>query len=310
MRVVFFGSPRFAIPSLKILHESDHQILAVITQPDKPKGRKRLISPTEVKKFASEHGLRILTPINLNDLNFTAQYKELEPDINIVVAYGRIMPGWIIDYPSGGTLNAHASLLPRWRGAAPINRAIMAGDKETGITIQHVVEELDAGDIALQQATPITEDDNYGSVSQKLADLAANLLLQALDLKKDGKLPKKKQDESAVTYAAKIVTEDRFVDFKMPAAEIVNRIRGLAPKPAAFAVIDNRRLKIIKASIAEGKGEAGKVIRVIKTGIIIGTSDKAVLVEEVQPEGGKEMPAFEYAKGRHIKISPPLTGGD
>lgn len=306
MKLVFFGSPEFALPSLKTLHKSKHQIIAVISQPDKPRGRRQLVTPTPVKDFAVQAGLKVFTPEDLNEERFTQEYKELGADINIVVAYGQIMPVWLIDYPPHKTLNAHTSLLPRYRGAAPIARAIMAGDKETGVTIQNVVEKLDAGDIALQEKVRISEEDNRQSVSVKLANLAAVMLPEALDLKEKAKLPMIKQDEANASYASKINKEEQKINFSEAAQELFNKIRALAPKPGAYVIFNDKRLKIIKASVEEVKGDCGEIIDINKEGILVGTNDKSLLLQTVQPEGGKVMNAYDFAKGQHISMGTRL----
>ncbi len=287
MRIAFFGSPEFALPSLIEIQKSDHKIDVVISQPDKPRGRKLIITPTPVKEKALEFNLSVLTPLNLNEDDFMQQYKSFNPEVNVVIAYGRLMPDWLIDYPKHGTINAHASLLPRWRGAAPIRRAIMAGDKKSGVTIQHVVQELDAGDIALREEVDILPDDNNQTLSEKLAKLSAKLLVQALDLIKNDNMPKIKQDDALVTYAEKITKDDLKLDFNLPAEELLNKIRALAPKPGAYTFFKGKRLKILKAKIAENSAE----------GFVIAAADKTILVEELQPEGGKVMSAYEFARG-------------
>lgn len=306
MRVVFFGTPEFALPSLKIIYESGHQITAVITQPDKPKGRKKITTPMLVKSYALEKGLEVLTPVDLNNESFTNDYKALSAEINIVVAYGKIMPLWLIEYPPQKTLNAHASLLPKYRGAAPISRAIIAGEEETGVTIQYMAEKLDAGDIALQKKIKITEDDNSKILSVKLANLAAQMLIEALDLKERGKLPKSKQDETQTSYAPKIEKGELRIDYNQSANKLFNKVRALAPKPGAYSVFKEKRLKILNAQIGQEKGKPGRVIKVDKAGILVGTKDKSLLVGTVQLEGSKIMSAYEFAKGHKIEIGEIL----
>lgn len=306
MRVVFFGSPEFALPSLKAIYESSHQIAAVITRPDKPKGRKRKVTPTAVKSYALKNGLKFLTPSDLSKESFVDEYKALNPLINIVVAYGKILPSWLIEFPPNKTLNAHASLLPKYRGAAPITRAIMAGETETGVTIQYMTEKLDAGDIALQKNIKITEDDNYQTLGVKSADLSAQMLLEALDLKEKGKLSKSKQDDSQASYAPKITKEELKIDFNQSADDLFNKIRALAPKPGAHSIFKEKRLKILKARVEDIKGGPGQVIRIDKAGILVGAKVKSLLLEAVQLEGSKVMGAFEFAKGHKIKTGEIL----
>ena len=307
MRLVFLGSPQIALPSIKAIHEAGHDIVGVITQPDRPKGRKLVSSPTPIKKFALENQIKILTPTDLNNTDFIEQYKELKPEINVVVAYGRIIPTWLIEHPAHDSINAHASLLPKWRGAAPIRRALMAGDKQSGVTIQQVVEKLDAGDILLQEKIAIEEADNNETMSQKVAAVAAKLLLKTLDLTKKGDLPKKRQDESKVSYAQKLEKDELKVSFSKNAVDLENIVKGLAPKPGAFIEKDGRRLKILKAKAIEKKGVQGRVLEVSQEGIVVGAKDGSLLLQVVQREGSKQMAAFEYAKGHQIKEGDKLS---
>jgi len=300
VNLVFLGTPEFALPSLKALYESEHKILAVISQPDKPRGRNQVVSPTPVKVFAAEKGLQVLAPLNLNEPGFVSQYKALSPEINVVAAYGRIMPAWLIDNPPRGTINVHPSLLPKYRGPAPMARALIAGDAETGTTVQYVVEETDAGSIILQEKLKIEATDNNQTLSEKLAVLSAKLLLEALRLVEKS-LEGKRQDESQVSYAPKITKEELRLSLDEPASNLFNKIRGLAPKPGAYLVLQEKRLKIIKAQVEGYDGKPGEILKISKEGILVGTKNKAILLETVQAEGGRAMAAFEFAKGHRIE---------
>ncbi len=301
MRLVFLGSPQLAVPSLEALYKAEHQIIGLVSQPDRPKGRKLISAATPVKKFALENDITVFTPTDLNEPGFVEQYKGLEPEINIVVAYGRILPKWFIEHPKHGSINAHASLLPRWRGAAPIRRALMAGDKKTGMTIQQVVQKLDAGDIVLQEEINVQSGDDNEIMSNKMAGLAANMLVETLDLINKGDLPKKRQDEKKATYADKIEKAELRLDLNENAPDLQNKVKALAPRPGAFIMRDGKRLKIIKAAADEKSGEAGKVMVVEQNGILTGTGEGSLWLQEVQAEGGKKINAFDYAKGHNVK---------
>lgn len=301
MNLVFLGTPEFALPSLKALYDSEHKILAVICQPDKPRGRNQLVTPTPAKAFAAKKGLKILTPLNLGEPGFLSEYKALNPEINVVVAYGRIMPGWLIDYPARGTINVHPSLLPKYRGPAPMARALMAGDAQTGTTVQYVVEETDAGNIILQEKLKIEAEDNNQTLSEKLAKISADLLLKALKLIEENTFEEKRQDETKVIYAPKITKEELRLSFEEPSEKLFNKIRGLAPRPGAYLVLKEKRLKILKAEVNGNDGRPGEIVAISKEGILVGTKDKTILLKTVQAEGGRAMDAFEFAKGHRIE---------
>lgn len=307
MRIVFFGSPEFALPSLEALLDSKYEILAVISQPDKPKGRRQVLLPTPVKSLALENGLKVLEPFNLNEETFVNSYKALEPQLNVIVAYGRVLPGWIIDYPLHGSLNAHPSLLPKYRGPAPITRALTNGDKETGVTIQYVVEEMDAGDVLLQKKEEIVDEDNSLTLATRLAKVAAQMMLDAVNLLEKGALIAKKQDEKQVVYAPKIIKEELKLNLDEPAHVLINKIRAFAPRPGAFALFQGKRLKILKAEADKADGKPGEILKVGKFGIQIGVGDKSILLKEVQAEGAKAMEAFEFAKGHKVNKGTMLV---
>ncbi|TET55485.1 MAG: methionyl-tRNA formyltransferase [Actinobacteria bacterium] len=301
MKLVFFGSPEFALDSLRIIHESEHEILAVISQPDKPKGRGRILQTTPVSLFAQQTNLKLMKPQDLNEDSFTSQYKALKPEINVVIAYGRILPEWIIEFPEYKTINAHASLLPKYRGAAPITRAILTGEKATGVSIVFITKKLDAGDIIFQENVEIKTDDNARSLSKKLSALSADLFLKTLDLIKVEKLPTKKQDESQVSYAAKISKAELRIDFSQSSKELLDKIRAFYPKPGAYTVYEGKRLKILEAAPTETKGECGQVINIDKGGVTIGTKDGAIKIKKVKAEGKNEMSAYDYSQGHRVK---------
>jgi methionyl-tRNA formyltransferase len=248
MRVIFMGTPQLAVPILKRIIQSHHEVVAVITQPDKPVGRQQRIAPTPVKELAIEYGIPVLQPASLKDSGFQSEIREVKADIGVVFAYGKIIPQWLLDLPPHGLINVHVSLLPRWRGAAPIQRAIMAGDRLTGVTIMQMDAGLDTGDILFQKEIEISLQDTSGTIAEKIYGIGADLLMFALDEIEKGVVKRKKQDEAHVTYADKISDEDLEIDWCKPAEVIDNQVRGLNPKPGAYTFFDGKKLKVWRVS--------------------------------------------------------------
>ena len=303
MRIVFMGTPDFAVPSLKRLIQDGHEIVGVYTQPDKPKNRGMKLTPSPVKVVALEHNLPVFQPKTLKDEAVQQELKALAPELMVVAAYGKILPQAILDIPAVGCINVHSSLLPKYRGAAPINWAILNGESETGVTIMHVVAALDAGDIILQAATPIDLDESVEQLHDRLAVMGAELLGQAVAELAAGTAPGIPQDESQHTYAPMLSRELSPIDWTRSALEIHNQIRGLVPWPATTMELKGTRFKVF-ASLLTGENEnqpAGTVLGADKKGIRVVCGDGGVLcITEVQAPGKKRMKATDYLRGHPI----------
>jgi len=300
LRIVFMGTARFAVPALERLVGNRFAIPAVVTGPDRPRGRGRELSPTPVKEVASGNGLNVLQPERLKDAAFAEAIRSLGPDLIVVVAF-RILPPEVFRIPRLGSINLHASLLPRYRGAAPINRAIMNGEVETGVTTFFLEESVDTGNILLQARTPILPDDDAGTLHDRLADVGAEILLHTVRLIEQGKAVPRPQDPSRASPAPKIFKEDCRIDWHAPAENVRNHIRGLSPHPAAFTTHCGRVLKVYRSSIAEGSLAPGAVEA--RTGsLLVGTGDHPLALEELQLEGKNRMSAAAFLRG--YRISP------
>jgi len=297
------GTPAFALPSLEALLEAGEEVAAVVTQPDKPRGRGRKVSPSPVKDLALAWNLPVLQPRSLKDPVFLAALRAYAPELMVVVAYGRIFTPEILALPTVGFLNVHASLLPRYRGPAPINWALIRGDRETGVTIQWVKYEVDTGEIFLQERLPILAEDNAGSLAQKLAVRGAALLVQALEMLRRGEAVRDTQDEAGVTYAPLITPEMRLIDWKLPAPEVANWLRGLDPKPGAYTLRQGTVLKLFGARVKKDSGclaAPGTALRLTPQGLEIACGAGSVTVQELQLAGHKRLPAPEFLRGQPL----------
>jgi methionyl-tRNA formyltransferase len=296
MRIVFFGTPDFAVTVLKKIYNSENQILAVVTVPDKPRGRGKKLAPSPVKVFALEKKLPVLQPENLKDGKFLTTLRSLEADVFVVVAF-KILPEAIYSIPPKGSFNLHASLLPKYRGAAPIHWALINGEKETGVTTFFLEKKVDTGNIILQKKISIDEDDNLGSLYEKLSILGAEATLETLDLieKKNFKLLP--QDDALATPAPKITKEICRIDWNKTANEIKNLIRGLSPAPGAFFQSGGKNYKIFNAKVIEKNNLNVGEVKQTKKEIFIGCRNSALQILEIQPEGRKRMTAEEFLRG-------------
>lgn len=302
MKLVFLGTPDFACKPLEAIYESNHEILAVVTQPDKPVGRKAIITPCAVKSLAISKGLKTLS-YNKIRLEGIEDLKALNPDIMVTCAYGQILSKEILDTPKYGIINIHASLLPKYRGAAPIQWSIINGDKITGVTIMQTQEGIDTGDIIMQEELEIGKTETAGELFDRLSNLGASMIVKALDTIESGKAVYKKQDESKATKVGMIKKEDGKINFNDTANNIVNLIRGLNPWPIAFTKYDNKTLKIYSAVECDLKGNAGEVLASdLTSGLIIATGDKSISVLELQLEGSKRMRIKDFLIGRKLPI--------
>ena len=310
MKVLFMGTPDFAIPTLKALYDSGEEIVGVITQPDKPKGRGYTLTPPPVKAWALENSLDVYQPTTLKDEAFSELLSYLDPDLIVVVAFGKILPKNVLDYPKYGCINVHGSLLPKYRGAAPMQRSIIDGDKITGVTIMYMDVGLDTGDMLYKSEVEIAEDDNFENIHDKLSVCGASALIETVKLIKDGKAVRERQDESLATHAAKIEKSDCLLDFSRSAEEIHNLIRGLSPIPLSFThTPDGKLLKVTSAHIVDrdsrcGK-ESGEVIS-LDGEIVVACGNGKIAITGVLPEGKGRMSAGDFIRGRKINIGDIL----
>lgn len=310
MRVLFWGTPEFAAPPLRALLGEGFDVVGVVTQPDRPQGRSRsALVASAVKDIAVEESLAVFQPEKPREAGFIDAIRACAPDISVVVAYGHILPKDVIDLPRLGTLNIHASLLPAWRGAAPIQAAIREGDAETGVTIMRMVPKLDAGPILLQVPTPIVHDETYGELQLRLSELGALALIEALSLIDIGQMVEREQDESLATFAPKIEREHARIDWTRPAAEVARSIRAYDPKPGAWTILGGVEVKLFgargtAADRPTGAEDAspGAVIAVEESGAIIACGDGVVRITDAQPAGKRRLTMTELSRGRGIGV--------
>jgi methionyl-tRNA formyltransferase len=309
MRILFMGTPEISAACLKKLIDDKKNIAAVVTREDKPRGRGNVMTPTPVKALAIENGIPAYTPKTLKDGEFLNLLSEIAPDIILVVAYGKILPPEVINYPKYGCINLHVSLLPKYRGAAPMQRAIMEGESETGVTVMYMDEGLDTGDIITTESFPITKTDDFESVHDRSAEIGARLLSETVDLIFDGKAVRTKQDSALATYAKKVEKEDCKIDFTLDAAVVDRRIRGVTPIPGAFAYLNGKMLKICREGVVSASGAPGEVIEVNSSGdgyITVACGNDAIRVTSLIPEGKGRMSAGDFVRGRKIKLGDIL----
>lgn len=310
MNVLFMGTPDFACFSLSALLGSTHRVTAVVTQPDKPRGRGYTLTPPPVKVAALEAGLPVYQPTTLRDESFAALLQEIHPDVIVVVAYGKILPQNVLDYPKFGCVNVHGSLLPTYRGAAPMQRAIIDGCSVTGITTMYMAAGLDTGDMLLREECPILDEDNFETIHDKLGALGAAMIVKTLDALEAGTLTRVPQKEEDATYAAKILKEDCLVNFDTDARTVHNLIRGLSPIPLAFThTPDGKLLKLVSSQIADENvphDVPGKVLS-LDGGITVACRRGAVTLLSVLPEGKGRMSAADFIRGRKIAIDDLLS---
>ncbi len=295
MKIVFMGTPGFAIPSLKILHESKHEICAVVTTPDKERGRGQKITFTPVKQFAVENNLPVLQPENLRDENFISELKKFDADIFVIVAF-RILPKEVYTIPKSGSFNLHGSLLPKYRGAAPIQWSIIKGEKETGVTTFFLQEKVDTGNIILQKKMKIEDDDNLGTIHDKMSLIGADAVLETVNLIESGNFKFSEQDNSLATPAPKITKENSKINWEKSAEEIHNLVRGLSPYPCAYFVHNEKSYKVFKTKIVESNSAPGEILQ-NKKEVIFGCGKNSISILELQPEGRKKMTIEEFLRG-------------
>lgn len=309
MKVLFMGTPNFAVPSLEMLIEK-HQVCAVVTQPDRPKGRgKKLVSPI-IKEIALKHNIPVLQPERVKELEFIEKLKQFQPEIIVVVAFGQILTEEILNLPKYGCINVHGSLLPKYRGAGPIQWAIIHGEKETGVTTMMMAKGLDSGDMLLKSVMEIKEEDTYGSLHDRMSLVGAKTLEDTLKQIEEGKALPIPQNHEEMTIAPMITKETEHIDWNKTSWEILCLIRGLSPTPGAYTVYDGEYLKIWNAqdnfSAVQG-GKPGQIVETTKKGFVVQTGNGTVLVTEVQAKGGKKMAADAYMRGHEIKTGILLS---
>ncbi len=299
MKVVFMGTSEFAVSSLLKLSQSGHQIVAVVSQPDKAKGRGKKLSPTPIKEIALSLNLEIYQTNNIKSDQALAKIREWDPKIIVVASYGQIIPVSILEYPPYGCVNVHASILPEYRGAAPIQRALMAGAESSGVTIMYMDKGLDTGDILAQAVVPISDDMDHGMLENILAEKGAGLLIQVINEIEQGSALRVKQDDSQATYAHMLKPEDELINWCNPGEKIFNQIRALSPSPGAYTWLDDKKIKIFLARILEesAEGGIGQVVGLSKDGFVVKTGDKLLEVLEVQKEGKKRIKAGDFLRG-------------
>ena len=296
MRIVFIGTGEIGAPTLRALLNAEHEVAAVVTQPDKPVGREQRIEPPPIKKEIATTGIPILQPPRIKDPQAIEEVRRLTPDVIVVAAYGQILPREVLEIPRLACLNLHASLLPRWRGAAPIQAAIAAGDSETGITVMYMAEGLDTGDILLQRSVEILPNDTGGSLHDRLAQIAPEALLESLQLVAAANAPRIPQDNAFATYAPKLKREHGQIDWSESAEAIERKVRAYNPWPGAFMKVDGQNLKVFSASVVDLNGEPGEILRSDKD-LIIATGKGALSFTEVQLEGKRRMIAAKFLRG-------------
>lgn len=310
MKILFMGTPDFAVFSLRAMVEAGENVVGVVTQPDQPKGRGYVLTPPPAKVYAASRGIPVYQPETLRNGAFDETLREISPDLIVVTAYGKILPQSVLDFPPHGCVNVHASLLPAYRGAAPMQRAIMDGQTETGVTTMQMDAGLDTGDILLQGVVPIGDDDNLETIHDRMGEVGASVLLQTIQAMKNGTLTRTPQDGSRSTYAAKIEKADCRVDFSKPAQQVHNQIRALSPVPLAFAKLPNGKLlKIVASEIAQKAGvvaPAGTVVSLDGGAVTVACGVGAIRINELIPEGKSRMNAAAFINGRNVQVGEVL----
>lgn len=301
MKILFMGTPDFAAECLKALcEEGSNEIVGVVSQPDKPQGRHMELKPTAVKAYALKRGLKVYQPETLKDGAILPLLEELRPELIAVVAYGRILPEYVLNFPKYRCVNIHASLLPRFRGAAPIQRAVMAGDKVTGVTAMYMEKGLDTGDMIMKYEIPIGEEETSGSLHDRLAQLGGKALIETVERFKRGDFSAEKQDDSQSCYAAMLSKGEGEIDWSLSSEEIYNRVRGMNPWPLSYSYINGKRFVVDFVKKIRGSGLPGEVLFADERGMGVACGEGAVLMESIKLEGKKKMPVSDFLRGHKI----------
>ncbi|MBQ4800804.1 methionyl-tRNA formyltransferase [Pseudoalteromonas sp. MMG006] len=310
LRIIFAGTPDFAARHLQALIQSEHQIVGVYSQPDRPAGRGKKLKASEVKALALEHNLPVFQPESLKSDDALAELKSLNADIMIVVAYGLILPKAILEAPRLGCLNVHGSILPRWRGAAPIQRAIWAGDEQTGVTIMQMDEGLDTGDMLHISRCAINADETSASLYTKLAELGPDALIETVNKLAKGELVAEPQNDELANYAKKLSKDEANIDWSMDAAQIERNIRSFNPWPVCFTQMGEQTVKIYQAQVVEQTGSAGQVLSSDKMGVVVACGKHAICITQLQPQGKKPMAINDFLNGRSDWVTPGTVLGE
>lgn len=309
MKIIFMGTPEFAVPSLELIHQK-YEICSIFTKVDKPNTRGKKIIYTPVKEFALANNLKLYQPENFKSKEIIEEIKKQKPDLLVVVAYGKILPKEILDIPKYGAINLHSSLLPKYRGAAPINAALINGEKKSGVSIMYIEEALDAGDIILQEETEITDEDNFLSLHNRLKNIGATLLVEAIEKIRNGTVIREKQDEEKVSFVKPFKKEDCKIDWSKESREIFNLVRGMDPIPTAYSFIKGKLLKIYAVKIYDKKyvdAKCGEVVEAIKGfGFVVKTGDGSILITSAKPENKKQLSGVDLINGNFLKIGEVL----
>ncbi len=307
LRIIFMGTPEFACPTLQKLIDRGEEVVAVITQPDRPRGRGQQTLPPPVKVLAEQHGIPVMQPVKVRLPEAVEEIRRLAPDLIVVVAFGQILPKSLLEIPRFGCINVHASLLPRWRGAAPLNWCIINGDTETGVTTMMMDVGLDTGDMLLKKTTPIDPEENTQSLHDRLSIIGADALAETLDLLKAGELVREKQDDALTCYASMLKKEDGLIDWNKDPQIIKNLVRGMTPWPGAYSYLEGKMLKVYRVRTANGEGQPGTVIGADRQGLEVACSGGSIIIEELQLEGKKRLSAGDFLAG--YKIAPGAALG-
>jgi methionyl-tRNA formyltransferase len=309
LKLIFAGTPIFAARILGEILKSGHRVVAVLTQPDRPAGRGLATVPSEVKRMALEHGLPVLQPASLQEAVARSQIAQLDPDVMVVAAYGMLLPQRVLDIPHRGCINVHASLLPRWRGAAPIQRALLAGDARTGISIMQMDAGLDTGPVLMQAPCTISAGDTGGTLHDRLAELGARTCALALDAMEAGTLPASPQPDRDVSYAPKIRKDEAQIDWREDAVAVERRVRAFDPTPGAGAKLREAELKLWACSVAPGDGPPGEVLSASEAGLLVACGKGAVLVTRLQRAGGRRLGAGDFLRGFPVSRGERFAAG-
>ena len=311
LRVVFFGTPRFAVPTLEALIDSHHDVVGVVTQPDRPRGRGQKLTAAPVKAAAAARGLPIVQPATLREPGVEAAFSSWRPDLGVVAAYGQLIPSWLLNLPRLGMINVHPSLLPKYRGAAPVHRAVIAGERETGVTIMRVAPKLDAGAMFAATVRPIGPDETSEELEEALASIGAGLLVEVADAMAAGTAHEAPQDDALATYASRLTKEEGLIDWTLSARRIHDRVRGLFPWPHAYSYVDGRRVIVWKTTptALDTKASPGTVIHAGADGVHVAAGDGRVLaLVDLQPENGRPMPAADFLRGHPLLAGARFAG--
>lgn len=314
MRIIFMGTPQFAVPSLSRLVESGYNVVAVVSQPDRPKGRKKILTPSPVKEAALKLGIPVLQPERMRSTDAVEELAAYEPDLIITAAYGQILPKGVLELPKHGCINVHGSLLPKYRGGAPIQRSIINGEAETGVTIMYMAEGLDTGDMISRVVVPIEDEDTAGTLFDKLSEAGARLLLETLPPLISGELTAVAQNHDEATYAPNLIRDDELIDWSKSARQIFNQVRGLSPMAGGYTYLNGEVFKVWAAkpltTDAQNTAEIGTIIAATGDGLTVQTGNGCLLLTEIQPAGKRKMNAVDWLQGARAVVGTSFAVGE